>query len=166
MPILIDATVLSNLASVDRLDLLDLLHDTAYRASAVYEEIQCGLEEGYAFLERVDQALDSGRLSLVTLESEREWHLYRAMPDKLQRGEAMSLAIASCRGWRFLTDDRAARIHTRRLKMSCSGTLGLLLYAVQKDYLSFEEGNVLLAKMIARARYRSPVNDLRVLLEG
>ena len=165
MPTLIDTTVLSNLASVARLDLLDLLQDTIYLTSAVYEEVQRGLEEGYEFLSRVNQALDSGLLLLVTLEREEEWHRYRAMPDKLQRGEAMSLAIACCRGWRFLTDDRAARMHTRRLSVSCSGTLGLLCHAVQRGYVTLEKGNTLLAEMIARARYRSPVNDLQGLLE-
>jgi predicted nucleic acid-binding protein len=67
MPILVDATVLSNLAAVDRLDLLTLLRDTLYLASTVYEEIQQGLEEGYAFLANVDRALDAGLFSLVTL---------------------------------------------------------------------------------------------------
>jgi predicted nucleic acid-binding protein len=165
MPVLIDATVLSNLAAVGRLDLLSLLRDTLFLASAVYEEIQQGLEEGYAFLANVDQALDSGLLALITLENEGEWRQYRAMPDKLQRGEAMSLAIARRRGWRFLTDDRAARMQASRLGVSYSGTLGLLRYAVQKGHLTLEEGNTLLAGMIARARYRSPVSDLRALLE-
>jgi predicted nucleic acid-binding protein len=39
MPTLVDATVLSNLAAVSRLDLLGILSDTVYVASAVYEEI-------------------------------------------------------------------------------------------------------------------------------
>jgi predicted nucleic acid-binding protein len=165
MPVLIDATVLSNLAAVERLDLLNLLRDTLYVASAVYEEIQQGLEQGYEFLTNVDQALDSGLFLLITLKDEDEWRQYRAMPGKLQRGEAMSLAIARFRGWRFLTDDRAARMQARRLGVSCSGTLGLLLYAVRRGHLTLEEGNALLAGMIARARYRSPVSDLQVLLE-
>ena len=46
MPTLIDATVLSNLASVGRLDLLDLFRDSIYLASAVYKETQRGIEKG------------------------------------------------------------------------------------------------------------------------
>lgn len=165
MPILVDATVLSNLAAVGRLDLLSLLRAPLYLASAAYEEIQQGLTEGYEFLANVDDALDSGLLSLVTIESDVELQRYRDIPEKLHRGEAMSLAIAQCRGWQFLTDDRAARTHAEHLEVSFSGTLGLLLYAVRKDHLAVEEGNELLAKMIERARYRSPVSDLRLLLE-
>ena len=107
MPILIDATVLSNLAAVERLDLLRLLRDSLYLASAVYEEVQQGVEEGYGFLENVDQALDSGLFSLVTLEGENEWREYRALPATLQRGEAMSLAIARARYRSPISDLRA-----------------------------------------------------------
>jgi predicted nucleic acid-binding protein len=163
MPILIGATVLSNLASVGRLDLVSLVPDICYLASAVYEEIQQGVEEGYDFLSEVDKAIDSDLLHLVTLTGEEEWRLYRTMPDKLHRGEAMSLAIAVHRGWRLLTDDRAARLHAGRRGVSCSGTLGLLRYAVQKSYVTLEEGNGLLTAMIEHARFRSPVNDLRQL---
>jgi predicted nucleic acid-binding protein len=87
------------------------------------------------------------------------------MPDKLQRGEAMSLAIAHQRGWRVLTDDRAARKNAERLGVSASGTLGLLRYVLQKGHLTLEEGNMLLDGMIRQARYRSPVSDLGVLGE-
>ena len=53
MPILVDATVLSNLAAVGRFDLLEILNDTMHVASAVYEEIQQGLDEGYELLAEV-----------------------------------------------------------------------------------------------------------------
>jgi predicted nucleic acid-binding protein len=72
MPILVDATVLSNLAAIGRLDLLNLLRAPLYLASAAYEEIQQGLAEGYEFLANVDNALDSGLLSLITIESDVE----------------------------------------------------------------------------------------------
>jgi predicted nucleic acid-binding protein len=162
--ILIDTTVLSNLASVSRLDLLGLLPEPLYVASAVYEEIQQGIQEGYEALEKVDRVLDAGLLSLITVDDELTWRTYREMPDKLHRGEAMSLAIARQRGWRFLTDDRAARIHAERLGVSFSGTVGVLVYAVQTKHLTLTEGNQTLADIVARAKYYSPVQDLRELL--
>ena len=165
MPILINTTVLSNLAAVERIDLLDIFQEKCYVASAVYEEIQQGLAEGYNFLVHVDAALDSGIVALVTLETEAELQRYRAMSHKLHSGEAMSLAIARCRNWRFLTDDRAARTYADRLGVPCSGTLGLLVYTVKRGHLTLEAGNTLLSGMIARARYRSPVSDLHALLE-
>jgi predicted nucleic acid-binding protein len=165
MPILLNTTVLSNLAAVNRLDLLTLLQDKLYVASAVYEEAQLGLAEGHVFLSHVDAALDGGVLSLVTLENEAELKHYRAMPRKLHRGEAMSLAIARCRDWRFLTDDRAARAYAKQLGVDYSGTLGLLTYAIREGRLTVEQGNALLKAMVIHARYRSPVQDLRALLE-
>ena len=166
MPIVIDTTVLSNLAAINRLDLLRLLGNTLYLVSAVYEEIQHGLEQGYAFLTNVDQALDDGLLQLVTIESEAEWQQFRLMPNKLHRGEAMSLTIASKRGWLFLTDDRAARLYASRQGISYSGTLGLLRYAVKNGHITLEEGNNLLAGMITLANYNAPVTNLRDLLAG
>jgi predicted nucleic acid-binding protein len=165
MPILINTTVLSNLAAVNRLDLLAWLHDDCYVASAVYEEIQLGRAEGYKFLTHVDEAFDAGGFTLVTLASEDELQQHRALPPKLHRGEAMSLAIAHCRGWRFLTDDQAARAYAERLQVSCSGTLGVLLHVIRQGHLTLDEGNALLHKMITHAKYRSPVRDLRILLE-
>jgi len=164
MPVLVDTVVLSNLAAAKCLDLLRTLHDTAYVASGVYEEIQQGIQEGYAFLEVVDDAFTSGVLHLVTLDPEQEWRLYRTMPHYLHRGEAMSLAIASSRGWRFLTDDWAARRYARQINVSSSGTLGLLLYAVQQGEATVEQANAWLQTMIDRAHYRSPVTDLRLLI--
>lgn len=165
MSVLIDTTVLSNLAAVERLDLLNLLPEPCYLASAVYDEIQQGVTEGYTFLAQVDLALDSQQLLLTTLENETELRQYRETPNKLQHGEAMSLAIVHCRGWRLLTDDRAARVYAESLKVAFSGTLGLLCYAVRKGVTTIDEANTLLHTMMTRARYRSPVDDLRSLLE-
>jgi predicted nucleic acid-binding protein len=164
MPILLNTTVLSNLAAVNRLDMLHWFRDTCYVASAVYEEIQLGRAEGYDFLAHVDRAMDTGSFTLVTLETPAELAQHRAMPANLHRGEAMSLALAYCRGWRFLTDDRAARAHAARLQIPYSGTLGLLLYGIRHDYIIVEDGNALLRDMVVLARYRSPVKDLHTLL--
>jgi predicted nucleic acid-binding protein len=110
------------------------------------------------------QALASW-LDADSAENEAELKHYRAMPRKLHRGEAMSLAIAQCRGWRFLTDDRAARAYAEQLGVDYSGTLGLLIYAIRQGRLTVEQGNALLKAMVIHARYRSPVQDLRALLE-
>ena len=58
--------VLSNLAAAKRLDLLRTLHDTVYVASGIYEEIQRGIQESYAFLEVVDDAFASGVLVVAS----------------------------------------------------------------------------------------------------
>lgn len=54
MNILINSTVLSNFAVVDRLGLLSNLYSTLQVAHAVYEEIERKVEEGYTFLAKIE----------------------------------------------------------------------------------------------------------------
>jgi len=168
MPILINATVLSNFAAVERVELLHVLWETLYLAYSVYEEVQVGLEEGYGFLASIEAHVFPlhfhGWLRLVTLEGEEETALFESIPAKLHRGEATSLAIAAHRGWRFLTDDRAARRHAERMGVSVAGTLGVLARLVRQGTLTLVEANDLLGQMIVQAEYRSPTTDLRSLV--
>jgi predicted nucleic acid-binding protein len=117
MKVLINSTVLSNFAAVDRLPLLHALYGTVYIAEAVYEEAQDGLEEGYTFLAVLDEFIvpfhPKGWLHLVNMEGEKEFLFYQKVPSKLHRGEAVSLAIAAHRQWGFLTDDQAARRYAK-----------------------------------------------------
>jgi predicted nucleic acid-binding protein len=164
MPVLINNTVLSNLAAADCLAYLDALHDKVWVASAVYDEVQQGIAEGYEFLKSIETALDHQRLQLVTLENDAELRAYRAMPAKLHSGEAMSIAIATCRGWLFLTDDQAARAYARQIGVPISGTLGVLMKGVRSGLITLKEANTALARMQRIAHYRSPVSDLRDLI--
>jgi predicted nucleic acid-binding protein len=166
MPILINTTVFSNFAAVARLDLLRVLYGTVYIAYPVYEELQMGLEEGYDFLSGLEAHIfpfhTEGWLHLASLEGEAELALYENAPAKLHRGEAMSLAIAAHRGWQFLTDDRAARLHAIQMGVSIGGTLGILVRLVKQGLLALTEANDILEQMTVRANYRSPVSDLSV----
>jgi predicted nucleic acid-binding protein len=64
----------------------------------------------------------------------------------------------------LLTDDRAARDEGNRLGMMLSGSVGCLVLAVERGLCSLEQANVWLGEMI-RQGYRSPVNDLTLLLK-
>jgi predicted nucleic acid-binding protein len=46
-------------------------------------------------------------------------------------GEASSLAVAACRGFRFASDDQAARREAGRLGVGLTGTIGILAKAVR-----------------------------------
>jgi predicted nucleic acid-binding protein len=166
MNVLVNTTVLSNFAAVGGLDLLRSLFHTVYIAQAVFEEVQAGLDEGYTFYGGLESEIhpfcEDGWLHLVTLEGEEELNLFQSLPRKLHRGEAMSLAIARHRGWRFLTDDHAARSKADELGVSKAGTLAVLVQAVNRSLVTLEEGNSLLRAMIAH-NYQSPVTDLAEL---
>ncbi len=166
MNVLVNTTVLSNFAAAGCLGLLRSLFGTLYMAQAVFEEIQAGLDEGYTFYTGLEGEIhpfcEDGWLHLTTIEGEEELQLFQSMPHKLHHGEAMSLAIARCRGWRFLTDDRAARSKAEELGVSKAGTLAVLVQAINVSLITLEQGNSMLQEMVAH-RYQSPVTDLRDL---
>lgn len=166
MKILVNTTVLSNLAVVGRLDILRSVFGVLYIAQAVFEEVQAGLDEGYTFYTGLDREIypfcEDGWLRLTTIEGEEELQLFQSLPRKLHRGEAASLAIAKCRGWRFLTDDRAARSKADKLGVSKAGTLAVLVQAIDESFITLEQANILLQEMISH-HYQSPVTDLRDL---
>lgn len=169
MPQLLDATVVSNFAAVGRLDLLRLTLVTAEMAAAVHREIERGIADGYEFLRAVESHLfplyAQGWIHLTDLESEEERELYARLLIRVQPGEAASLAIAAHRLWTFATDDRAARLIAAEVGVSITGTLGILLQLIDQGTLSLDQANHTLALMMVQARYRSPVTDLRDLLE-
>jgi predicted nucleic acid-binding protein len=63
-----------------------------------------------------------------------------------------------------LTEDRAAREQARRWGLLVSGTIGILLTAVQDGRIVLAEGNSLLRQMVLQAHFRSPTLDLGLLL--
>jgi predicted nucleic acid-binding protein len=168
MSIIANTTVLSNFAAVGQLDLLRLLYTQLHISTDVYAEIEDGALAGYAYLADVAQHVQpfnpDGWLVLTSPTAPAELARMAALPARLHRGEASSLAIAAQRGWLFLTDDRSARNVAQAQGVRISGTLGCLLRAVQQQHASIEDANQWLALMIAQG-YRSPVDDLGVLLD-
>ena len=75
------------------------------------------------------------------------------------------LAVALQRGYRFLSDDFAARRLAEAKGITVSGTIGILLKSVAVGALSLPEADQLLAEMIAHG-YRAPVRSLRELTTG
>ena len=166
MNVIANTTILSNFASVGRLDILRTLLGTLYLATDVYAEIQNGMAEGYSFYETVEQEIQtygSDAWLCLTAPTDQELRLYTLLLGALHNGEAACLAIAVSRGWAFLTDDARARQEARRRSVHVSGTLGLLVQAVKRNYLVLEEANRLLAQMID-AGYYSPYDNLAELL--
>lgn len=75
----------------------------------------------------------------------------------------MSLAIAKCRSWRFLTDDSAARKQADEWGVPKAGTLALLVQAIDGSLITPQQGNLMLQDMLAH-RYQSPVTSLDDLI--
>jgi len=168
MSIIVNTTILSNFAAIDRLELLRLRFGMLFLSDAVFEETQAGLMQGYGFYESLMQMIapfsPTGWLYLTALHEPEEFRLYGQLLGNLHSGEASSLAIACCRQWVFLTDDKSARRRSQELNVSVSGTLGILSSLVQRKLCDLEEGDRFLQEMV-RHGYYAPVESLRDILE-
>ncbi len=167
MVFIANTSTLSNFAAVERLDLLKSRFDTLYISSQVFDEIQTGLFEGYAFydslVEHIFPFSDTGFVSLTALSTKDEMMTFNQLLNSLHSGEASCLSIAWHRQWTFLSDDKAARKVGQRLKVPISGTLGILLSLVKRERLPLIEADQVLHQMIVRGYY-SPVTSLNEIL--
>jgi len=159
-----DTTVLSNLATVGRLDLLEKRYrNAALTTVEVSDELRRGLQAGYGYLENVLQQIQNispgGWLRIVAPESTAEHQLRGEFDLLLDPGEASCLTLAIARGLILVTDDLAARQLAHERGVPLTGTVGILLALVRDGVLSLTEANATLAEMIDR-RYRSPVDRL------
>ena len=163
-----DTTVLSNLAVVGRMELLEKRYrQVALTTIEVSDELRRGLQAGYGYLEnalaQIETIRPGGWLRIATPESVAEHQLRVEFDLLLDPGEASCLALAISRGLILVTDDLAARDLAQERDVRLTGTLGILLALVRDDMLSLEEANTILAEMIER-RYRSPVDRLDDLI--
>jgi predicted nucleic acid-binding protein len=137
MKLIANTTIISNFASVGRLDILRDLLGQLFITTEGYAEIQDGLAEGYEFYVGIESHMNplapDGWLHLTSLQDEEELRLFSNMPAALHRGEASSLAVAVRRGMAFLTDDARARAAARDLHIPVSGTLGILVCTIKEE---------------------------------
>jgi predicted nucleic acid-binding protein len=163
----VNSTVLSNFAAIGRLDLLRDTVSPLYLPTDVYDEVVAGQMAGFAFYDGIERHVTpfapDGWLHLVA-PTDDELRLSTSLPASLHRGEVACLCIARQRVWGFLTDDRAARWQAQAWNIPLSGTIGVLLLAIQDGRLTVEEGNALLRTMIEKAHYHSPTTDLRQIV--
>ncbi len=155
---LLDTTVLSNFAHVQRPDLpRTVLGADVAVTPAIVAELRAGEQAG-----RVP-ACDWTWLTVLT-PTAAELALANALERQLDPGEAECLAVALERGYRFLSDDFAARRMAEGKGLIVSGTIGILLKGVAAGVLPLLEADRLLAEMIAHG-YRAPARSLRELLD-
>ncbi len=153
--VLVDNTVLSNFAKVNRLDLLRKAFDRVYVTEQVLEEFRLGIRRGVL----PNVSLDFEVLRLKDDEIE----LYNALRIRLGRGEASCLAIAKHRNMKVLTDDLDARKIANVLGVPVSGTIGVLVRCIEKGIITKDEANLILRDMIEKGFY-SPISNLDEIL--
>ena len=154
---MLDTTVLSNFSHAQQPELVARVLDAAAATTpAVLHELHVG--EALSFV----PACDWRWLPILT-PTASEQLLATELMSQLDVGEAECLAVASIRGYRFLSDDRTARQVARHRGVVVSGTLSLLIKAVSDQVLTIHDADKLLSKMIFNG-YRSPVRTLLTLI--
>lgn len=154
--VILDATVLSNFAHVQRPDLLRLtLGNDAATTAVVLTELRSG--EDLGLVPRCDW-----RWLRVAALTSAEQRLAASYGAQLDAGESACLAVARSRAWTFLSDDFAARRLAQREGVPVSGTIGVLRQLVASQQLTSDEGDRYLVIMISHG-YRAPIKSLRPL---
>ena len=149
--VILDNTVLSNFALVQRTDLVTGIWKNCATTPDAWNEFMAGVT-----LKRLPVRTWKGLpvVELLPEEIEFQHHL-----PSLGRGEGTCLAVAYNRKAILATDDQKARRIGLQWGLEITGTLGFLLFAIRIDHIDLATANNLLHKMIA-AGYHSPVEDL------
>ncbi len=153
----VDNTVLSNFAHIEKPDLLQQALADLTTTPAVMMELAAGEQLGRL------PVVDWTWLSVVTLTPDEETHA-NVLNETLGRGEAECIAMAKERSGLILTDDRDARKVAHSLDVPASGTLGALMNLVRQGILTIAQADELLADMKQHG-YHSPINSLSELVE-
>jgi predicted nucleic acid-binding protein len=155
-PILLDNTILTNFALVDRAELVTRLWPTGTcTTAAVIAEYAVGVTE---VLLPAEAWTD---LSVVELTDEEE-AFAKSLSSKLGAGERTCLAVALRRQGLLASDDLDARRAADQHRVPRTGSIGILVSCVRRGFLSNDEAESLLGEMIAFG-YRSPADSLRSL---
>lgn len=153
-PIVLDATVLSNLAFTDDLYLLDHLTASCVTIEAVNDELRAGTS-AYAELEQAVNAIE--------LQTGHE--TTDPIRTALDRGEASALQAALDLDGTLATDDRQARTHATDRDVPLTGSVGILLRFVEQNDLTADDADAIRHRWITDYQYHSPVKSIHQALE-
>ena len=154
--VLLDNTVLSNFAVVQRTDIVLKLWKVVNTTPQAWDEFKSGITLGYV-------PYDAWKTIALTELAHTELEIADKLSKVLGMGERTCLAVVHCRGGLFVSDDRKARQVALKLGVQVTGTLGILVVAVDRKIIPIGDANHLLAQMIKNG-YRSPVDNLNSLL--
>lgn len=103
----------------------------------------------------LNPAIGAGVLGRCDCEGEEEAALYIELVARIgDDGESMGLAIAKCRDWSVLTDDKKARRIANELGVAVIGTTGVMKQWAEKVTPSAEEMSAVLEAIERFANYR------------
>ena len=151
-----DATPLIYLAKVDRLAPVEKLDHECCLPRQVYREVvPTGIEEGYADARRIEQAIESGFLSVIVVEETKFF-------EKLRRYEGLSaadvsvLALTDARNGTAIMDEASGRTVADAEGILTRGTAFLILQLQREGILDAEEVHSTIDAMLDAGWYCAP----------
>ncbi len=142
MTVVSNASPLIALSSVDRLDLLQLLFDTVIIPASVQDEVV-----------NTASKIDVELPSFIRVEQIAAELPVRFLKLNLHAGESEAISLALERGIQgIILDDKEAREIAAELGLKVIGTLGLLILAKRKSFLS--EVRPVMSQIIERVNFR------------
>lgn len=157
----LDTTVLSNLAQVDRVELLlDL--PRLVTVDAVRDELEAGTDT-HQYLESAVAVLEEEIPVITPTSSTRD--VEAVLLETLDPGEAQALAVAEATDGMVVTDDGDARRAAKRRGVDVTGSIGLLVRFVENGKISAATADEYLKRWIDEAGFRSPARDFDVFLD-
>jgi len=163
--IILDTCVVSNFALSQSIFILKSCYSRqVYITSFVMAEILKGLLKGYKELSDIKMALSEGWLIETPLKSIKEKNLFETLSTSLGTGESSSIAVAKNRGLTFASDDLVARREALLLNVPLTGTVGILVRAINSKVINLRRGETILTQMKERGFY-APVESLSELIK-
>lgn len=160
-----DTCVLSNFALSRSIFILQSCYSRqVYITSFVMAEIFKGLLKGYKEFSEIKMALSEGWLIETPLRNIKEKKLFETLSTSLGSGESSSIAVAKNRGLTFASDDLVARREAILLNIPLTGTVGILVRAVNGKVINLQRGETILSSMKEHGFY-APVESLSVLIK-
>lgn len=155
-PTVLNTTAPSNFAYIDRMDLLETLPRVC-TVPAVRSELRAGVGS-YPYLQR---ALDSvGDMIPIVAVDEPAEDVATLRERRLDPGEAQAFAVADVHDGTLVTDDGPARRLARETGVAVTGSIGVLISAVEDGRLSEADADRWLKRWIDETDYRAPSRDI------
>lgn len=106
--VVVDNNILSSLAKIERLELLNQVFDQVSTTPSVIEELHRGGVSGYDFVERIDavKSYNDGWLHIDSLTEDELSQAEDTVDGSLSMTDAECITVAENRGKKLLTDDR------------------------------------------------------------
>lgn len=155
-PTVLDATVLSNMAYLEKVQLLQEL-SRPVTTPAIQDEIAAGVTS-YSYLENAQNAV-ADTIPVVTLD-EPTTVLAEQFANRLDPGESEALALAESKDGLIVTDDGAARTLAREREIRFTGTIGVFIELIDTAIITESTADTWLKQLIDETAFRSPSADI------